>query len=349
MWTGNFSDGSTLHTVYTGFSLLDFPLSLTPTFWTPALAQASAIKLLSTTLYAALQSLAAWGTIEVFRLGQKPAFLRWAPALICLWMYTGTALFVPFYCYYDLTRHFNTHHRNAKPSDPSVGYYQAVCIPAAALLCYIWPYYVMHYPPHGTTSSLHQTILAFNIFGGLLCYVLVLGGASFLAPAQPAAIPGDIGSEAPWIKATYAMLAIFSLSAHFEVVGDILWSQDRSISFSSVFVPDFWVGIFGSPTSLESRMAPEVHFFLQWDFLIFVFSTSVWATRIVEAMYCDRKDGWAAATRAGLILAFSLGGLLLNPGCVLSVLLYIREDFLRKEYMTSSSQAKVLAGKESSS
>lgn len=87
-------------------------------------------------------------------------------------------------------------------------------------------------------------------------------------------------------------------------------------------------------------MAPEVHFFLQWEFLIFVFNTSVWVTRIVEAMYCDRKDGWTAATRACLVMAFGLGGMLLNTGYVLPVLLYIREDFMRKEYVASNSQEK---------
>lgn len=128
----------------------------------------------------------------------------------------------------------------------------------------------MHHHSHGTTSPLHQTILAFNIFGSLCCYVLVQGGAGLLASAQhPAAAPaGNTDSDGPWIKATYAMLAIFSFSAHSGVVG-----------------------AFGSPTSLGSQMAPEIHFFLQWDFVIFVFSTSVSATKIAEAMYCDRKDG----------------------------------------------------------
>jgi hypothetical protein len=66
MWNQRFSDGSLRHNVYTGFAAVDYLIAMPVSFWTPAMTQYPALKLQSVILYPALQSLAAWASVEGF-------------------------------------------------------------------------------------------------------------------------------------------------------------------------------------------------------------------------------------------------------------------------------------------
>lgn len=70
--------------MYTGFAAVDYLVAMPVGFWTPAITQYPALKLQSVVLYPALQSLAAWASVEGFRgSGNKPLMLRLAPLYLC--------------------------------------------------------------------------------------------------------------------------------------------------------------------------------------------------------------------------------------------------------------------------
>ncbi|RYP69054.1 hypothetical protein DL769_005372 [Monosporascus sp. CRB-8-3] len=350
MWSGEYSDGSPRYPIYTGVAAVDYLIAMPVSFWVPAVTQMPALKLTSVVLYPTLQALATWATIECFRQGEKPAMLRWAPLAIFVWMWFGTGVFMGLYCYYDLVRHFYSRNLQTKIIDTaSVPYHYAVSIPAATILAYIWPYILIHFPPAGTTTAQHQTFIALNQFGSVFCYILVAAGANYLSSNHTDNTPRPRHADAPWIKATYALYAVFCVLMHFVAIGWVLQSSDPNVSISEVFLPKFdnmHVTPLGRAKSKSMMMAPEVQFFLQWDFLLAVFVGAIWATRTTEAMYCPRQGGWEPLTSAGLVFAFSIVSLLLNPGAVLSALLYVREDFLREGQGSEQSDGVSVQQKE---
>lgn len=74
---GEFSNGKKLHHVYTGLPFLDSPLSWSVSFWVPVLTESVAVRLLSTTLSASLQSLGVFAMVESLRKGNRNIMLRW--------------------------------------------------------------------------------------------------------------------------------------------------------------------------------------------------------------------------------------------------------------------------------
>lgn len=77
-------------------------------------------------------------------------------------------------------------------------------------------------------------------------------------------------------------------------------------------------------------MAPEVHFFLQWDFILFVIITALWGARVFETID-PRFKGENSIGRPAIVFVLIVLGYLINPGTVLSALLFLREDFLRAD------------------
>lgn len=74
---GVFSNGKTLHHVYMGYPIVDKALSLSVSFWDPVCHESTAVKLLSTTLSATLQSLGVFAMVESLRNGNRNIMLRW--------------------------------------------------------------------------------------------------------------------------------------------------------------------------------------------------------------------------------------------------------------------------------
>lgn len=341
MWTRTFSDGSTRHPVYTGVATIDYLIAMPVSFWIPAVTQSTALKLQSVVLYPALQALATWATIEGFRKApEKPLMLKWAPASIFLWMWMGTGMFMPMYCYFDLAHHLDQRQKSRQTSGSGPGqdgvevpYFQAVSMPVATVFAYLWPYIMIHFPPDGTTSAQLQTFIALNQFGSFFCYILVAGGSTYLSGNNTnGTATHSKNADAVWIKTTYAIFGSLSILVHLAVSGMLLRSRDPTITFSTVFVPNF-ANSLGTANSRALRMAPEVQFFLQWDFLLFILTLAVWGERTIESMYSCRntKKGWSPLQRGALMVTLGIVSFILNPGTVLSAILYFREDFLRYE------------------
>lgn len=328
MWNHRFSDGSLRHNVYTGFAAVDYLIAMPVSFWSPAVTQYPALKLQSVVLYPALQSLAAWACVEGFRRsGNQPLMLRLAPLSVFVWMWFGTGVFMGLFCFYDLLFHFYS--TQTSDYSPEVPYYYAVSLPFASTLAYIWPYILIHFPPAGMTSAQHQQVIAINQFGSIFCYLLVAGGANYLSSNHTDRTPRSRNADIPWIQGTYALFAFFSALVHLASIGTIIQSDNPEISLSKVFIPNFG-NMLGTDHSKLVMMAPEVHFFLQWDFILSVLITAIWSTRVIETMYAHKVNNNHALSSA-LVLLFGVAGYLVNPGTILSVILYIREGFLRNE------------------
>ncbi|KAK2596117.1 hypothetical protein QQS21_006464 [Conoideocrella luteorostrata] len=329
MWNRRFSDGSLRYHVYTGFPMIDYLLAMPVSFWVPALKRFVAVKLQSVVLYPALQSLAAWASIEGLRRNrEKPLMLRFAPLAVFVWMWLGTGVFMGLFCYYDLLFHY---HDRPKKHDQSVNvpYRYAVLIPFATALAYIWPYVLIHFPPPGLTIAQHHQVIALNQLGSIFCHLLVTGGASCFSSSCSDQKLRTEKSDMPWIKCTYALFGTFSLVLHLATIGTILRSDDPTVSLSKVLVPKF-AHMLGTERSKSVMMAPEVHFFLQWDFILFVVITALWGTRVVENMRSPTAGGWSCSIKAGLMAAFIGLGYLINPGTILCTILYLREGLLRE-------------------
>lgn len=348
MFTHRFSNGKPLYPTYTGVAAVDFVLRMPVSFWTPAMTQNPSLKLQSVVLYPALQALAAGATVESFRRGgDKPLMLRWSPLFIFVWMWAGSALFYPMFCYFDLVRHYYNRNQGGTGQgvEVEVPYYQAVSIPIATFISYFWPYIMIHFPPATITSAQHQNIIALNQFGSFLCYVLVAAGATYLSTPNYAktttkTTPRPRNSDAPWLKATYAFFGLFSAVVHLAVLGRLLFRPGSlngdDVSLAGVFVPRLADGLgagnfLSTPQARAVMMAPQVQFFMQWDYLLVLATAAVWSARNAEAMCCRRAGGWPPLTGAAVVLALGLASFLLNPGTVLSAVLYLREDFLRKQ------------------
>ena len=254
-----------------------------------------------------------------------------APILIFCWQYFGTAIFVPIYCFVELQRHFDS-----ETSDPSVPLLQAKALIPAAAIAVIHPFRMVYFPPSQLTDSQHQVHIAFYQLGPFICYALVATFANYMAAdhRDGEAQVTKPNADAWWIKATYAFFGSFSGIVHVATVCKVIFSRDPSLSLDRLFVPrlaPIW-----QDDAAANMYVEESLFFLQWDFILVVMACSLYVTRIAEAMYGSRtegEDGWLAFKSAAVLLGCGVSCVALGPGAVVSTVLFLREDLLRKQYM----------------
>lgn len=235
---------------------------------------------------------------------------------------------MPFYCFVELNRHFAPQ----QASDPSVPFLQAKALLPAAAIAFLHPYRMVYFPPSGTTESQHQTFIANYQLGPFICYALVAASENYLSSDHKDEKSYPANADAPWVKATYAVFGLFSGVVHLTIMRVLLQSNDPSVSLATVFVPQ--LAKIWRPDAAASLYVEESLFFLQWDFILVVLACSIYITRISEAMYGPHSgDGWLSFKSAALVLLFGITCVLLSPGAVVSGVLYLREDFLRQNYM----------------
>lgn len=231
----------------------------------------------------------------------------------------------------ELQRHFSS-----EASDPSVPLLQAkVLIPAAAIAV-IHPFRMVYFPPSQLTDSQHQAHIAFYQLGPFICYALVATFSNYIAADHrdgkgPVAKPN---ADASWIKAAYAFFGSFSGIVHVATVCRVIFSRDPTLSLDRLFVPR--LGPIFHADAAAHMYVEESLFFLQWDFVLVVLACSLYVTRIAEAMYGSREeeeDSWLAFKSAAILLCCGISCVALGPGAVVSAVLFLREDFLRKQYM----------------
>ncbi|KAJ2992882.1 hypothetical protein NUW58_g2019 [Xylaria curta] len=325
---GTFSNGSLRYRVYTGNIIIDTLLAQCVSFWTPVLTRSSSSLLLSTTLCASLQTLAIWATIEGLRNGETHRALRWAPLTIFVWQFVGTSIFVPLYAVVELRHHFVN---SPNGYDASTPYAAARALIPAGIVALIHPFLTIHYPSSGTTESQMQTFIANYQLGGVLCYVLVTAGAYILSVDDKAAGHRSVNADQWWIQQAYIWFGVFSMTAHLDVVRQILTSTDDEVSFMSVFVPQ--AGLLGLPDAPATLYEREHLYFLQWDLVLLVLGVALWLSRTLAAIAEIRRPNspLGSITRAALLIVLSLACMMLSPGAVGSAVFYYRENILRSK------------------
>ena len=231
----------------------------------------------------------------------------------------------------ELRRHFSS-----EASDPSVPLLQAKALMPAAAMSIIHPFRMVYFPPSQLTDSQHQAHIAFYQLGPFICYALVAAFANYLASdhRDGEAQVTKPNADAWWIKAAYGFFGFFSGFVHMSTVFRVMLSRDPTISLHRLFVPRL-EAIFHVDAAAHMYVEESL-FFLQWDFILVVLACSLYVTRIAEAMYGFRgegEDGWIAFKTAAILLWCGIFCVTLGPGTVVSAVLFLREDFLRKQYM----------------
>ncbi|KAJ5705160.1 hypothetical protein N7536_000849 [Penicillium majusculum] len=334
VWTRTLADGKYLHQVYTGLPIIDQILAISVCFWDPVATNLPILRLQSIMLCAPLQTFAVWATIESMRRGEKHTLLRVVPIYVFLWQYLGTAIFFPFYLFVELSQHFGSSDR----SDPSISYYDAKALLPATLLAMVLPYRNVYFPPSGTTDAQHHMFIAFYQLGPFATYILTAGIAKYISSGKEEESRLPSNSDAPWIKAIYAVYGIFSALAHIGVILRVAFSSDPTFSLSRLFFPAFqnlW-----NPEAAARRYVEEHLFFLQWDFILVVLGCSIYASRVAQGMYSSRESGSSTLFGVGGILIASLASMIFSPGAMITAILYVREDFIRQEYATKQRREK---------
>ncbi|EFQ99796.1 hypothetical protein MGYG_02808 [Nannizzia gypsea CBS 118893] len=324
---GKLADGNVMHRLYTGLPVIDEILGIPVSFWIPVFSRMQALRLQSMMLCASLQTFAVWAAIERMRKGEKHGILRWAPVYSFCWLYCGTAMLFPFYCFVELRQHFGAGRR---ASDPSVPYFQAKALLPAAIISFLYFYYLVYFPRSGMTESVYTTVIAYYQLGPFICYAIVAALANYLSSDHRSREEYPPNADARWIKANYAVFGLFSGAMHLSVVWLLLSSEDSSLSLSRVFIPQF--GNLLKPDAAASLFVEETLFFLQWDFIFLAIVCSIYSFRISEGIYCPQQSGWPTFTGVVLGTGFGIACVVFGPGAVVSAMLWLREDFLRQDY-----------------
>jgi len=242
------------------------------------------------------------------------------------WQYFGTAI-LPYYFYTELNRHFNP----SEASDPSIPFLQAKALLPAAAIAFLHPYRMVYFQPSSLTVSQQQSFIAIYQLGPFICYALVAAFVNFLSSDHKDETIHAANADVPWIKGTYAAFGLFSGVTHLSVLRVVMLSKDPSVSLASIFVPR--IAKIWRADAVESLFVEESLFFLQWDFILVVLAGSIYVTRISEVTVgLGDGESWLGFRSALMVFSYGIACVMLGPGAVISAVLYLREDFLRKQY-----------------
>ena len=229
------------------------------------------------------------------------------------------------------------------PSDPSVPLSVARWILPAAIVGFYNPLRLVWFPPTGTTESQHHSFIALYQIGSLIWFMVVQSlAASFRKSDDSDAKPNapHPNSDVGFIKTAYAFGGLFSGVGHVLTCLSIWRSSTPDVSLARVFLPRF-SNLFQEDAPLK-LYGEENLFFLQWDFIIIILCTSLWAVRTLQGMKLggENEVEWSFQKSSFAYVILCVANTILGPGAVQSGLLYVREDFLREQY--AETQREVL-------
>lgn len=250
-----------------------------------------------------------------------------SPVNVFAWQYLGAAVFVPLYFLVELESHFLV--ENA--SDPEVPYLQSKALLPASVITIMHLYRMVYFPPEGTTTSQHQAWLAVWQLAPFLCYCVIAAISTYLSSEDKVVAPHQRAADLGWIKATYAVFGLFSGIMHVSVMYQLASSQNPSVSLVETFIPrlnSLW-----QPDTASSVFVAESAFFLQWDYIIIVVVGGIYSAQILQTVY-DLSYGALGALFSTLIAC--VVSHVFGPGLVWAAALFLREDFLRRSFRTST-------------
>lgn len=202
----------------------------------------------------------------------------------------------------------------------------------ALIIGLFYPYYLVLYPPSGTTASQHQSFIAFYQLSPFFVYIAIQT-MSCLLPApmdSPMDTSDGVGKDASFAKTSYAVSGVWAAIAYVSTVIIALTSSDPEISLGNMFIPS--ISDVGNATA-ATHIKEGSFLFMKIDYIMVLIACVFYAAKTLELMWVggpERAKGIASHRLAvvGFCLTF-VGSLIVGPGAVVSAVLYTREDKLR--------------------
>ena len=212
----------------------------------------------------------------------------------------------------------------------------------ALLIGLVYPYYLMLFTPSGATVAQRQGFITLYQFGPFFVYAVIQTFSSFLyrdGESEDESLSSTASKnfhhyrQIKLVKTAYAVAGIWSGLAYIGSILVVLFSRSHSsISLSNLFMPSL---------SAVARSSPETHIregsflFMKIDYAIVWLACVIYATKTAEMMWMGGpvkmrtiRTMTGSVVIAGLALSASM--CVLGPGAIVSVLLYVREEKLRK-------------------
>jgi hypothetical protein len=189
------------------------------------------------------------------------------------------------------------------------------------------------FPPNGTTRSGHQLWIALYQFSPLITQAII----SIVEYALPALEKkkNDDGAAAGYmsiVQGLYVLSGICCAAAHLSTMSMALLSTDPSISLHRIYLP--------IPSKVDksgdSRITEGAHIFMQFDFIIMSLSCLIYVATIMSQMGSGspvevRNAGGQSEIYWRYLIAL-LAIIALGPGATMSIILYIREEWLWEQF-----------------
>lgn len=128
---------------------------------------------------------------------------------------------------------------------------------------------------------------------------------------------GDALAAVWWTRSSFLVAAATCATGHLYVLGQILISEDKRLSFTRMYVPRPLTG----PPDSTNQLARGPWLFLQYDLIIYSLASLSW----VFILLSRTKPTASWKDRVKLSLLMFLGAVSLGPGTVVSLALWWRE------------------------
>lgn len=247
-----------------------------------------------------------------------------APVNILAWQLIGAAMFVPLYLMIELEQQLFPR-KQGMWQDPTVPYLQAKALIPASTVTILHLYRMVYFPPSGTTSSQHQTLMAIWQGAPFLFYCAIATIVLYLSPKNPTQKDPTPSRNADksWVKATIALYGLFSAAMHIGVLWELMFTKDLLVSHESTFLPMHQK--LKLPNAGDVVFDEERKYFLQWDYIIVLVGAAVYVTAILDRI----NSGFGRMKQLVVFIVAVLASHVVSFGLVCAIVLYIREDFLR--------------------
>ncbi|KAK2039665.1 hypothetical protein LZ31DRAFT_598653 [Colletotrichum somersetense] len=302
---------------YTGFPLVDYPVSLLVAFFFQGTnGSEEAYQLFLLDAYSTLQPAFVWLYVESLRDDYQSLSLLEQPIVFgILWQCFGGAISLPLYYALHVSRFSD---RGRAIGTHQLG--QARALPLSFLLGAVVPAVVGMAPtwlgPDARSARQHQVILAAWQPDPVWVSALQMVGsktASLLWPCRTTA--DDKRAVRWWILVSYLLSAAVSASGHLYALGRVLSSKNESTNIWRMYMP--LPGLLHGPDGLAADVLKRGPWlFLQYDLVIISLSSLVWAYSISSV----HNNTFQPVK----ILTILLGAVAVGPGATVSLILCTR-------------------------
>lgn len=201
----------------------------------------------------------------------------------------------------------------------------------ALVLGFLGPTFLMYMPGIFTKDQL-MIWIAFWQFTPIVVNVLLFIFTGLVSLVEDMSSTSTSPSkqttkDVPYLKAVYGTAIIASVAVHVFVLYEIFTTP--SLSFSSVFIPDFQKAL--------SSMTQGLHYIFQWDWVLIAVSQLLWVVLNVVQLKTLGVKTLGLASDVLLIIALAV---VLGPGGAIALAWWWREDRLVELERADSGKTK---------